>query len=511
MQIRDTLSLVLDAPVRKTQDGYVAAFARVARTGIQEYKGYEVGKPDVDTVRVYRPPEQVFSKDAMRSMAHRPVTLLHPREMVDSTNWKKYSVGHIGDEVARDGESVRVPMMLCDEDAIRAMERGVKELSVGYTTDLKFEKGKTPAGELYDAIQTHIRANHLALVPAARAGSSYRIGDAKRMCQDCGYTMDSGAKQCPSCGSPNSDNWQSADGDDASCYDRDFTEEKRKQLAKTGAAMPGGGFPIENVGDLKNAIRAIGRAKNPGAAKAHIIKRAKALGATSELPDDWKSSTKDGGSRNSQRSLTMQTLMVDGVPVELEDKDAAIITAHVSKLKKELADASKKAAAAAEAEEEAEEKLRKQDAIVQAKDGEIVALKKQIDDAKITPEKLDVLVKDRSAVIERASKILGAKFAFDGKSNADIRRAAVASKLGEGVAKDMTDAGIEGAFTALVPTAVGQGVSDLARGLSDAGRVTHRPGGMSITDAEALKEAALAERDKRLSDAWRTKAPAVSN
>jgi hypothetical protein len=60
---------------------------------------------------------------------------------------------------------------------------------------------------------------------------------------------------------------------------RDFSQGQRKKLAKTGAAMPGGGFPISNTQDLANAKRAIGRAKNPAAARRHINERAKALGA----------------------------------------------------------------------------------------------------------------------------------------------------------------------------------------------------------------------------------------
>jgi len=73
---------------------------------------------------------------------------------------------------------------------------------------------------------------------------------------------------------------------------KDFSADKRKQLAKTGAAMPDGSFPIENTADLKNAIQAFGRAKDPAAAKAHIIKRARALGATGMLPDDWKAAAR---------------------------------------------------------------------------------------------------------------------------------------------------------------------------------------------------------------------------
>src|SRR5581483_10273376 len=70
--------------------------------------------------------------------------------------------------------------------------------------------------------------------------------------------------------------------------ERKFTADERKAAAKSGAAMPDGSFPIENKSDLENAIRAVGRASNPAVAKAHIKKRAKALGATASLPDDWK-------------------------------------------------------------------------------------------------------------------------------------------------------------------------------------------------------------------------------
>lgn len=69
---------------------------------------------------------------------------------------------------------------------------------------------------------------------------------------------------------------------------RDFPAKKRGQMAESGTAMVDGSFPIANEKDLKNAIRACGRAKDQDAAKAHIKKRAKALGKESLLPDDWK-------------------------------------------------------------------------------------------------------------------------------------------------------------------------------------------------------------------------------
>lgn len=70
--------------------------------------------------------------------------------------------------------------------------------------------------------------------------------------------------------------------------EREFNTKQRKEMAEKGQAMSDGSFPIATVKDLKNAIKAIGRAKNPSAAKAHIKKRARALGKTDLLPDDWK-------------------------------------------------------------------------------------------------------------------------------------------------------------------------------------------------------------------------------
>jgi len=75
--------------------------------------------------------------------------------------------------------------------------------------------------------------------------------------------------------------------------DREFSASRREELAKKGHAMAGGGFPVESRQDLLNAIHAIGRAKNPAAAKKHIKKRARAMGLTELLPENWDAATVD--------------------------------------------------------------------------------------------------------------------------------------------------------------------------------------------------------------------------
>jgi len=76
--------------------------------------------------------------------------------------------------------------------------------------------------------------------------------------------------------------------------EKQFTAARRQELADKGHALPEGGFPIENASDLANAIKALGRATNPDAARRHIIKRARELNLLSALPDSWNVSADTG-------------------------------------------------------------------------------------------------------------------------------------------------------------------------------------------------------------------------
>jgi hypothetical protein len=155
----------------------LVADARVARTGIQRYLGSEVGRPDLPHVDVYRSPEEVFNSDSLKSFAHIPITDDHPTEAVTADNWKKLAVGQTSDEIARDGERLRVPLMVSDGAAIQKVRDGKRELSAGYTCELIWGDGLTEDGQPFQARQTKIRANHVAIVARGRAGKDVRIGD----------------------------------------------------------------------------------------------------------------------------------------------------------------------------------------------------------------------------------------------------------------------------------------------------------------------------------------------
>ena len=173
MLLYDSVSV---SGARRTTDGYLVADARVARVGIQDYLGTEVGRPEMPIVRIYRPPESVFAEDAMRSYAYRPMTNDHHGQ-VTAENWKQLAIGQTGADVLRDGDYVRVPLVLMDAAAIRDYEAGKRELSMGLEAEVIFENGTTPDGQPYDARLGPMRMNHLALVDHARGGEQLRIGD----------------------------------------------------------------------------------------------------------------------------------------------------------------------------------------------------------------------------------------------------------------------------------------------------------------------------------------------
>ena len=175
MQFTDRAEI---AGFRKTADGYLAGEVRCARTGCQQYLARELGMMGDGVVTVYRPPEAVFDKASLATYAGKPVTLDHPPVQVTADNWKQYAGGAVGGEIARDGEFVKVPMVLMDAVLINAVHDGTREISMGYTTEIEVGDGVAPDGTKYQAKQTGpIRINHLAVVKAARGGKDLRIGD----------------------------------------------------------------------------------------------------------------------------------------------------------------------------------------------------------------------------------------------------------------------------------------------------------------------------------------------
>lgn len=173
---QDTVS-VSDSTV--TPEGFLVVPGMLARTGVQDYQAYELGMEGdaMRTVRLYRPPEEVFNPDSMASFEGKPVTVDHPSEPVTVDNWKSYAVGEVSG-IHRVGDLLAAKTIcIKDSAAIAALKSGKRELSNGYRFTLDLTAGVTPQGAAYDGVQRNIRGNHIALVDTARCGSACRISD----------------------------------------------------------------------------------------------------------------------------------------------------------------------------------------------------------------------------------------------------------------------------------------------------------------------------------------------
>lgn len=377
MKFTDAVTI---AGTRRTDDGYLVAEAKAVRTGIQLYTGDEVGKPEMPVVKVYRPPESVFADASLQSFTHAPVTMDHPKEAVTAENWKDLAVGEVSTAAKRDGEWVYLPLILKDAAAIKGVEGGKRELSAGYVCELVWGDGVTPDGQQYDAQQTKIKINHLAVVDRARAGSKARIGD--------------GA------------NW----------------------------------------------------------------------GISPVTPDH---------NPTKETIMTLKTVTVDGIPVEVTDQGATVIAT----LQQRLADANSKMGTADAAHLAA---IAAKDSELAKKDAEIDSLKAKV----LSDADLDKRVQERADLISIAT-IIAKDVKTTGLSDGAIRKAVVSAKLGDAAIAGKPDAYIDARFDILAEDAKKAiGTDPFARVLSDG----IRPNG----DVHVAADKAWSESVNDL-NAWRNK------
>lgn len=163
---------------------------RIAVSGIYDYAFEELpslrvpmpgkGAPDwVEEKRiykVYRPAETL--RKACDKFKLLPLTHHHPQAPVCETNFRDLAIGYTGenpfiDYVAeKDEVGIRSNVVLSDQEAINAYNRGEIQLSPGYVAEFEWKKGTDPHGNAYDIVMKEITdVNHLALLPAGRGGS----------------------------------------------------------------------------------------------------------------------------------------------------------------------------------------------------------------------------------------------------------------------------------------------------------------------------------------------------
>ena len=154
-----------------TDEGYLKVWCKAARVGTQLYT-----RGDGTQVREYRPEDEVSNPDSLASFGMKAVTLNHPKVLLDSKTTKLHQVGHAGSHVRFSDGFVEVALVITDQNAIDAIQRGdAQEVSAGYRVDYDPTPGVTPNGESYDGIQRNIRVNHIAVVSKGRAGREARL------------------------------------------------------------------------------------------------------------------------------------------------------------------------------------------------------------------------------------------------------------------------------------------------------------------------------------------------
>ena len=149
-----------------TNEGFLIDHPIVTTVGIVEYM-----HPDGSIRRELRLPEEVFAPESLESYKGKPIIVTHRAGRVTTDNVEKETIGTMLTAAVKDGENVRVEIVIHNTDALKT---GLRELSLGYDLDLDETPGEWN-GQPYDAIQRNIRVNHLALVSAARAGEQARL------------------------------------------------------------------------------------------------------------------------------------------------------------------------------------------------------------------------------------------------------------------------------------------------------------------------------------------------
>lgn len=159
--------------------GYLHIKAKVSRDGLQEYLGMELSEDlePLKTYNVYRPTEEVTKQESLDTIINAPVTIEHPSDFVTKDNSKDLTKGvGLNYNITKDGDTtvIESELIITDKEAIKAIENGKKEISLGYEQNMVKEDGEYQ-GKKYQFKQTDIRVNHIALVDAGRCGDKCKI------------------------------------------------------------------------------------------------------------------------------------------------------------------------------------------------------------------------------------------------------------------------------------------------------------------------------------------------
>lgn len=443
-------------------DGRVVADAFLTRVGVFKYV-----RPDGSIIRELRDPKHVFDRRSMDSFANLPLTNNHPDVgLLDTKTAKAYAVGATGDAIVRDGDYMRGKIVAWDGETIDDMDAGKVQVSNGYTCDLVKTPGVHPQYGAYDAIQTNILGNHVAIVDAGRAGPMVRV------------RMDAASCMMQQEGDPMTPN-PMPDPNATDEMDDGLTAEQRNALGAESFAVPSRrALPIEDPKHVRAAmarfaVEQFQSASEKRSAYEKIVARAKKLGVDPAGFVAKYSSKLDDAASGLPTSVSRATIRnMDEAAIRAMNQKAAELDAEVKRLDAEV---TKQTARADAAEAERDISTKKCDALEATRFDEksvleTAAVKRANDRADELQKKLDAhdakfdaAVQSRSQLLARASAVLGGNAPIADRSERSIM-VEVIKRLDstEDVSDKRSDAALEAVFNVLYKNFV-EGAESTAR------------------------------------------------
>ncbi|QQP86936.1 DUF2213 domain-containing protein [Entomomonas asaccharolytica] len=163
-----------DGKLQITEQGYlVAKGVNIAKVGVLDYLGEEIGQEKGKLYKVGVTKEELFNPKTIESFEGAPITLIHPKGLeVNASTWKKDGIGHT-QNVKPNGEHLTADVYISDAEAIQEINnKDIKQFSLGYDCDVVASNSKE-----FDYNKINIKGNHVAIVPSGRCGDSCRLGD----------------------------------------------------------------------------------------------------------------------------------------------------------------------------------------------------------------------------------------------------------------------------------------------------------------------------------------------
>lgn len=170
--------------IGKDEKGFlICRNVQIARSGIFKYLGSEIYGEDSeyakDIILVDRKSSEVFDPKTIASIETAVFTVGHPQEMkVNSDNSAYLTKGWVrnprkADYQDEDGNDLLLAdIIVSDKSAIDKVEKGSKQVSIGYKNDL-IQIGDDPK----NLVSMNLRINHVALVERGRAGNAFIVDE----------------------------------------------------------------------------------------------------------------------------------------------------------------------------------------------------------------------------------------------------------------------------------------------------------------------------------------------